>query len=231
MEFNQSVHQPAPAPNNIRVIACATVIEEMQPLMPSGMTSEKLDFGLHVRPEELKTRLQKAVDEIETSIYYVVLGYGLCSQAVVGLKSDRCTLIIPRVDDCIGIFLGSAEAYRQQSRLAPGTYYLTKGWLEAGDTPFSEHDDLIRRFGQEKAARITGQMLKNYTRLALIDTGQYGLDQYRQTAKGYARRFSLRFEEIPGSLSLLKKMLGGPWDDDFVVAPPGRAITFLDFRP
>jgi hypothetical protein len=231
MEFNQSVPQPAPTPANTRVIACATVIEEMQSLLPPGMTSETLDFGLHIRPEELKIRLQQALDKLNSSIYYVVLGYGLCSQAVVGLKSERCTLVIPRVDDCIAIFLGSAAAYRQQSRLAPGTYYLTKGWLEAGDTPFSEHDELIKRFGAEKAARITGQMLKNYTRLALINTGHYGLDLYRRKTRDYASRFALRFEEIPGSLDLVRKMLSGPWDDDFVVAPPGRVITFLDFRP
>ena len=199
--------------------------------MPPGMTSETLDFGLHVRPEALKVRLQEAVDKVSPAIHYVVLGYGLCSQAVVGIKSERCTLIIPRVDDCIGIFLGSSAAYRQQSKAVPGTYYLTKGWLEAGDTPFSEHAVLIERFGEERAARITGQLLKNYSRLALINTGQYAMENYRRTALGYASQFALRFEEIPGSLTLIRKMISGPWDADFVIAPPGRAITFLDFRP
>jgi hypothetical protein len=231
MESNQTSFQPAPIPANTKILACATVIEEMQALMPAGLTAETLDFGLHVRPEALKVKLQEAVDKIDRPIHYIVLGYGLCSQAVVGLKSERCTLIIPRVDDCIGIFLGSAEAYRQQASQTPGTYYLTKGWLEAGDTPFSEHDELIKKYGEVKAARITGQMLKNYTRIALIDTGKYELERYRQTARAYASRFDLRFEEIPGSLKLVMKMLNGPWDEDFVVAPPGKAVTFLDFRP
>jgi hypothetical protein len=231
MKFNSSTLTPAPIPANTRVIACATVVEELRPLLPAGMICETLDFGLHVRPEDLKVRLQQAVDGVSSSIKYIVLGYGLCSQAVVGLKSARSTIIVPRADDCIGIFLGSASAYQQQHQLEPGTYYLTKGWLEAGDTPFKQHTELVERFGAEKAARITGLTLKNYTRLALIDTGQDNMDRYRQESKGYADRFNLRFEEIQGSLNLIRKMINGPWDGDFVVAPPSRAITFLDFRP
>ena len=65
----------------------------------------------------------------------IILGYGLCSRAVVGLRAEGCTLVVPRVDDCIAIFLGSGDAYRTQHCSEPGTYYLTKGWIEAGDAP------------------------------------------------------------------------------------------------
>jgi hypothetical protein len=231
MKFNHSNNQLLSDPTKTRVIACATVIEEMQPLMPAGMTCETLDFGLHVRPETLKLKLQQAVDDVDPLIKYIVLGYGLCSQAVVGLRSEHCTLIVPKIDDCIGIFMGSDSAYRQQSRLEPGTYYLTKGWLEAGNTPFEEHNKLIERYGLKKADMITSKILKNYTRLALINTGHYEIENYRQKAKNYANRFKLRYEEISGSLFLIQKMINGPWDNDFIIADPGRAITFVDFRP
>jgi hypothetical protein len=36
-----------------KVIACATVIEEMLPLLPPGVDYRVLDFGLHVNPEAL----------------------------------------------------------------------------------------------------------------------------------------------------------------------------------
>jgi hypothetical protein len=135
------------------------------------------------------------------------------------------------VDDCIALFLGSHAAHQQQLRAEPGTYYLTKGWIEAGDSPFDEYDTLAERYGPDKAAWLIHQMLKNYTRLALIDTGQYELDRYRDYARQTAARFGLRFEEIPGSNALIRKMLYGPWDGEFVVAGPGRAIAFSDFRP
>ena len=148
-----------------KVIACATVIEEMLPHLPPGVDYRVLDFGLHVNPEALKRALQEAVDASATSAETILLGYGLCSQAVVGLRANDCTLVMPKVDDCIAIFLGSEEAYKAQFRTEPGTYYLTKGWIEAGDSPFDEYDSLVKRYGEEKAQWLMGQILKNYTRL------------------------------------------------------------------
>jgi hypothetical protein len=213
-----------------KVIACATVIEEMLPLLPPDVDYGVLDFGLHVNPEALRRALQEAVDACAISAETILLGYGLCSQAVVGLRANDCTLVVPKVDDCIAIFLGSGEAYKAQSRAEPGTYYLTKGWIEAGDSPFGEYDSLVKHHGEEKARRLMGKILKNYTRLALINTGQYELERYRDYSRRTAERFGLRYEEIPGSSALIKKMLCGPWDDEFVVAHPGETISYLDFK-
>jgi hypothetical protein len=213
-----------------KVIACATVIEEMLPLLPPGVDYRVLDFGLHVNPEALKRILQEAVDAWATSAETILLGYGLCSQAVVGLRANDCTLVVPKVDDCIAIFLGSGEAYKAQFRTEPGTYYLTKGWIEAGDSPFDEYDSLVEQYGEKKARWLMGKILKNYTRLALINTGQYELERYRDYSRRTAERFGLRYEEIPGSNTLIKKMLHGPRDDEFVVARPGETISYLDFK-
>jgi len=110
---------------NVGVIACATVIEEMRPLLVPGVETELLDFGLHINPRELKRALLEAVDAMASRVDTILLGYGLCSMAVVGLQATGCTLVVPRVDDCIAIFLGSGRAYRQQASQEPGTYYLT----------------------------------------------------------------------------------------------------------
>jgi len=212
------------------VIACATVIEEMMPHLPPAIKYQVLDFGLHINPEALRTSLQEAIDKASVAADTIILGYGLCSQAVVGLRANDCTLVVPKVDDCIAIFLGSGEAYRAQARSEPGTYYLTKGWIEAGDTPFDEYDGLVEQYGEEKAQRLMSRVLKNYTRLALINTGQYELERYRDYSRRTAERFGLRYEEIPGSDALIKRMLDGPWDGDFVIARPGETITYTDFK-
>lgn len=213
-----------------KVIACATVIEEMLPLMPSDMAYEVLDFGLHLRPENLRDTLQATIDAASTEADAIILGYGLCSMAVVGLKATHCALVVPRVDDCIAIFLGSRAAYKEQSSNEPGTYYLTKGWIEVSDTPFEEHKRLVERYGKERADRMIKLMLKHYTRLAFIDTGQYDQERYRDYARRTAEAFGLRYEEIAGSTTLIKKLLFGPWDDDFVVAQPGETISYTDFK-
>jgi hypothetical protein len=211
------------------VMACATVIEEMLPLLPPGMKHQVFDFGLHINPDKLRRTLQEAIDAVSDQYDTIILGYGLCSQAVIGIKAEHSTLVVPRVDDCIAIFLGSRSEYQIQSRAEPGSYYLTKGWIEVGDTPFGEYDRMLQRYGKDRADRIIKIMLANYKRLALIDTGQYELDRYREFAKRTAERFGLRYEEIQGSNALVKKMINGPWDDEFVVVRPGETIRYDHF--
>jgi hypothetical protein len=217
-------------PTKTKIIACATVIEEMQPLLPQDMAYEVFDFGLHTIPNNLKIFLQQAIDDQDAEFNTLILGYGLCSMAVVGLQTRNCTLVIPRVDDCIAIFLGSKDAYNEQAKNEPGTYYLTKGWIEVSDTPFAEHKRLVEQFGEERADRIMGIMLKHYTRLAYINTGQKDQQKYREYARVTAEKFNLRFEEIMGSDTLIRKLLFGPWDDEILVVPPGHTIEFLDFK-
>jgi hypothetical protein len=221
--------EPVIDPARTLVMACATVVEELLPLVPPGMTHQRFDFGLHVNPEKLRHTLQAAIDAVDPQYDTVILGYGLCSLAIVGLKSDRCRLVVPRVDDCISIFLGSHAAYRQQARTEPGTYYLTKGWVEVGDTPFSEYNRMVERYGLERAKHIMRVMLGNYKRLALINTGLYEMDRYRAYARQEAERFGLRYEELAGSTALVQKMVSGPWDDEFVVAQPGEALRYEPF--
>jgi len=212
-----------------RVIACATVIEEMLPFIPSDVPHEVLDFGLHLNPGKLKQVLQDKIDEASQEADVLLLGYGLCSMAVIGLKATSATLVVPKTDDCIAIFLGSCNAYKEQSKKEPGTYYLTKGWIEVGDTPFDEHKLLVEKYGKEKAERMTKMMLKNYKRLAFINTGNYEIDRYRETSKKIAKEFDLNFEEIAGSSDLVEKMIFGPWDEEFLVVQPGQVISYQDF--
>jgi len=201
----------------------------MLPFLPEGVTHEVLDFGLHIKPAELREVLQEKINLASPKADVLLLGYGLCSMAVVGLKVQNATLVIPRTDDCIAIFLGSCDAYKEQARKEPGTYYLTKGWIEAGDTPFEEHKLLIEKYGEEKADRMTHLLLKNYKRLAFINTGMYEIERYRIYSRETAERFNLRFEEIAGSPDLVKKMVFGPWDGEFVVVSPGETVAYKDF--
>ena len=144
------------------MIACATVIEEMRSWLPAGISSEVFDFGLRPPPGKAEGGSPGAKVRIEASsnTEVLLLGYGLCSLAVVGLQPRNAHVVIPRVDDCIAIFLGSCNAYKEQAKKEPGTYYLTKGWIEVGDTPFEEHKRLIEKSGEARAKRMTQLLLK-----------------------------------------------------------------------
>jgi hypothetical protein len=212
-----------------KIIACATVGEEIQHLLPNGMPHKFLEFGLHLTPEKLNTVVQEEIDRTREEVDTILRGYGMCSKGMLGLHSQRFRLVIPRVDDCIGLLLGSQAEYRRQCRKAPGTFYLTKGWIECGDDPLTEYRKLCERYGEEKAYRIEKRYIANYTRLALINTGGHDLEAYRHYAAMVAGYFDLTQEEIPGSVRLLNKLLAGNWDGDFVVVEPGGTVCFEMF--
>ncbi|HTY64477.1 MAG TPA: DUF1638 domain-containing protein [Acidobacteriota bacterium] len=217
-------------PDTCKLIACATVIEEMRPLMPPQLSHEILDFGLHSNPERLHKALQSAVDAVSPNIETILLGFGMCAKATVGLKAANRTMVIPKADDCITIFLGSVAQYNQQQRHEPGTLYLTKGWIESG-TPLDEQREIMaKKYGEEKAGFLFKKMLQGYKRLVFIDTGNYELGQYRSRSQKMAERLGLRYDEIKGDNTLVKALLNGPWDGDFVVAPPGHTVALSDFR-
>jgi len=95
-------------------------MEEMLPLMPPQLSYEVLDFGLHTNPDKLRTALQNAINTAPPNVRTILLGLSLCAKSVVGLKSDRHTLVIPRADDCITIFLGIPADTR-------GLFWVTEG--------------------------------------------------------------------------------------------------------
>jgi hypothetical protein len=207
-----------------KIIACETVAEELKPFIPDNMRCQLLKFGLHNTPELLNTELQQAIDDTEGNVDTLLFGYGMCSKGSIGLHARQYRLVIPKADDCITLFLGSRSRYLNQCRRAPGTFFLTKGWIECGDDPYTEYLKLCEKYGEKKAYRIEKRFIGNYTRLALINTGNYDLEKYRSYAKKQADFFELIYEEIPGSGALLKKLISGDWDQNFVVVEPGGRV-------
>jgi hypothetical protein len=210
------------------LIACKTVWDELQNHLPVEMTFQEVDMGLHVYPDKLRAELQKQIDATPPERHTILLGFGLCSNAVVGLKADHQRLVLPRVHDCVPLFLGSRAAYAAQAEQELGTYYLTKGFIEGADgdgNSVLSYKRLDEKYGRKKADKILGYMLHNYTRLALINTGNYGVDHYRKVAEEAAGRLNLRFEEIAGANDLILKLIRGPWDEDIIIFPQGEVVS------
>ncbi len=211
-----------------KIIACATVAEELRFMgVPDGEMLE-LEFGLHVYPEKLRETLQKEIDAIPGN-GDIVLGYGLCSNAALGLVSRRHRLIIPRVDDCIALFLGSRKEHLRSLHEEPGTYFLTKGWIKAAELPINDYLRMVERYGQKRAMRVAKMMLANYKRVVLINTGNYRLEEFRGAARSMAETFELDYEEIQGSNRMLRMMLDGEWNSEYIVVEPGEETTLSMF--
>jgi hypothetical protein len=212
------------------LITCEAVGAEIEKVAPADLSIKVLEFGLHNHPNKLNQRLRECLDEVEgESGYQVALfAYGLCSNGVVGLKPRRVKVVIPKVDDCISLFLGSRKEYGEQQRRDPGTFYLTKGWIEYGETPLAIYNQEVpwaKKYSPEQIHWVARETIKNYTRVALIKTGAYDTLPYEDYARETADLFGLKYEVLPGSLNLLKKLIYGHWDEDFVVVEPGTEIT------
>ena len=206
----------------IKFIVCEVVLDEVKDRIPGNWTVVDFEKRLHEHSDGLREKLQEEIDR-SGDFDVILLGYGLCGNSIEGLVSKNAVLVIPKCDDCISLFLGSPEEYKKQFKKEPGTYYLTRGYI--GETEdFLVNKEIRDKYDQKTWDWIIGEMLKNYKRLAYINTGNYDPARWRKFARGEAKKLNLRFEEIKGSGEFFNKMVNYAWDDDFLVIRPGQKV-------
>ena len=98
---------------------------------PHLVDVELVRIGLHNEPINLRVLLQQKIDALSTKDFdAVVLAYGLCGQATLGLVARDIPLVLPRAHDCITLFLGSRARYQEQFEGNPGTYWYSLDYIE-----------------------------------------------------------------------------------------------------
>ena len=227
------------APNlPIVVVACQIFKEMLEDFLPDEIASEAtwLDYGLHRVPKKIRLSVQGIIDQIETPSL-ILLGYGLCGNGITGIKSGKHTLLIPRMDDCITMMLGSHKAYRQEFDSHPGTYYLNKGWLESGSHPLKEYNDIKEKYSEEDANYIMDTQYQHYKRLVFVAHTEEDLLKYQPQAQEvaeYCKRWGMTYTEILGSDSYVQQLAEvtislEKADREFVIIPPGGEISLGQF--
>lgn len=217
---------------NTLIVACNTIKDELN--MAINKTDCQypilwIDSGLHMYPDSLRKRLQDELDHI-SNVEQVLLAFGFCGNALMGVTAPNYRIILPRVDDCITLLLGSCKK-RKEICDEMGTYFLTKGWLDYEKNIWVEYQDTVKRMGKERADRVYKIMLQHYKRLGVINTGAYNLDGFLKESKLVAEDLKLTHEVINGSLTYIEKLLIGPWDDeDFIILNPGESINLSHIK-
>jgi hypothetical protein len=214
------------------IIACRVMEPELAHVVSEKNKADDrtdilyLEQALHRTPDKLLARVQEKIDQVARSASRIVLGYGLCAKGVVGITARSSELIIPRCHDCIALFLGCPDRYLKIFRKKPGTYYLTPGWLADHQDPLGLIEEHVPRYGRETAHWIIEEELKNYTHIALIDTGVEEMAPLRARAMENADVLKKQYEEIVGSLTYFRELLRGPYaEEKFLRLQPGEKFT------
>ena len=211
------------------VIACRVMEPELNQVLAEGAETVEilyLDQALHRTPAKLLGLVQEKIDQVSLTASRIVLGYGLCSNGVVGVTARQQGLLIPRCHDCIALFLGSPSRYQEVFREKPGTYYLTPGWVAEKKDPLGILEEYIPRYGRETAQWVIEEELKHYTHIALIDTGVEEMAPIRERAMETAAVLKKQYEEISGSLEYFRELIHGPYTEKkFLRLHPGGKFT------
>jgi len=211
---------------------------------PHIVDIELLRRGLHDKPADLRARLQARIDALSAGPYpydAIVMGYGLCGQATAGLTARAIPVVIPRAHDCITLFLGSRQRYREQFERCPGTYWYAQDYIERddgqagtlalGSGPSSDlqktYEEYVQKYGQDNAdylMEVLGAWQKYYQRAVYIEMGVADGRAVEEKARSDAARRGWAFEKMAGDLILIRRLLEGDWDTDFMVLQPGARL-------
>jgi hypothetical protein len=176
----------------------------------------------HNTPEKLKVFIQGEIDNI-IDCDRILLGFGLCGNAVLGLKATTADLIIPKADDCIDILLNTTV---QKKRRDKATYFISEGWLNNNGGILKEHEQMVNKYGESKATCILKRLLVQYQYLMFIDTGLGDITKQIESSKIMASKMELEFILGKGSTYLLEKLLNGQLDDNFFIINKGDTVKF-----
>ena len=200
------------------VIACSVLEPELESLRgrDEGVTPIYLEQDMHQTPHLLPEMLQEQVDRAARWAEQIVLGYGLCSNGIVGVTAPEQGLVVTKAHDCVALFLGSMEAHNRLSRENPGTYYLTQALIARDKDPLGRLErEYVPRMGREAAEWGAREELKHYSRFVLIHTGTGDRQALLARARANAEFFGKELFEVRGDGSYLERILHGPYDGRF----------------
>lgn len=232
----------------LKIIACDVLNREISYLASQSkhyVDVTYLNQGLHNTPDKLREMVQSEVDkangEFPYNYYntcpnydYIIIGYGLCSNGIVGLTSRSIPMVIPRAHDCITMLMGSKEKYKSTFGDNPGTYWFSNGWIERGWQPSDlKYNALLKdyteRYGEDNAEflmEMEQNWMKEYKNAGFISWDCFPNNEYyRNFTKDSSIFFKWNFIEIEGSSSLLKNIINGEFHDNEVLMVPPTAVV------
>ena len=190
--------------------------------------AEYIESGLHERPKKLAEAVEEKL--ADASAERILLCIGQCGNSLIGMSSGEHELILPKVDDCLSLLIGST---RQKAKLAleDRAFFLTKGWLKGESTIMSQYKRSVEKYGEDIALSIIETLYANYKTMGLIDTGTSPIDELWEQTNDVSWLLQFDRKIYKGTIGFIEQLLTGPWDDGrFIVKKPGEVITAEDYQ-
>jgi len=195
-----------------------------------------MEQGLHEEPDRLRIEVQKALDtttDIQGRPFdATLLGYGLCSNGIVGLCA-KIPIVVPRGHDCITLLLGSKERYQEYFDSHRGVYWYSSGWIESGGQPSKERYETLleeykQKYGEDNAKylmEVEQTWMKEYGWATYVDWDVGDSVSFKEYTKACAEYLGWDYDELKGDSGLIQRMVDGQWsEEEFLVVQPGQKI-------
>lgn len=228
------------------LVCCEVFMREVSIMIgqsPNTIFPVFTELGAHEQSAALHAQIQAAIDGAEGKGFdCVLLGYGLCGNALNDIRSGSVPLIAIRAHDCCTVFLGSRQRFKEVFGSQLSTTWSSAGYLERGNDYIHRtdtgkllgldrgYDDFVKEYGEENAQYIWETLHpeeKNKT-LVFIDTAETAALGHRESCEKRALEEGKSFSCIQGDSRLLKALVDGHWtDDEFLRIEPGHRINAL----
>lgn len=185
------------------------LLKDFSPASPElEVIVQVLRIALHNRKKHLQEALSKAAKEMGRYVDAIVLGYGLCGNALEKpediIGDAGVPVFIPMdedhpVDDCIGMIIGGRENYYGEQCKVAGTFFMIPGW--------TSHWRGI--FDSEYGGGLTPEMAKiifaHYERSLIVTSPVLTEEEMKRNIEEFNHLFGFRTDVRPGTMDILHR--------------------------
>jgi hypothetical protein len=166
-----------------------------------------LELGLHIWPKKLREALVEAAEEMSQHVDALILGYGLCGNALESPRTLLADVGVPvflpmdqdhPVDDCVGLLIGGRERYYAEQCKVAGTFFITPGWAYHWRRMFE------RELGGV-SLDLAKRMFEHYERTLLLSSPVMSDQMMQESIREFVDQFGFRMETCPGTMGILER--------------------------
>lgn len=169
-----------------------------------------MKIGLHAVIKDLRAGVVGAVKEMGPYVDAIVLGYGLCGNALEHpdelFSGTTVPVFLPMdedhpVDDCVGLIIGGRENYYEEQCKCAGTMFMNSGFARHWENLDENIAGTMGSFHPE----ILKRLLANYKRTLLLPTPVMPEEEMTSNVREFNEKYGLRSEVRPGTLEILTR--------------------------